>query len=237
MEAFRLTLTFEEVTYTRDQFRLTADGTFEEGVHLVSGKVGSGKSTLAFIASGLVLPASGCVHRMGIRKSLLSMQFPEYHTTGITLNDEIRTWGLDPEVILASTRLYGRGEQDIRVLSRGELKRLHLGCVLSADADLLILDEPFSALDCREKRVICRGITERLPGTVIICTHEQTWLPLVDFIWEIKEGTLVSCGQVPAAISRWSLAPRHIRDLLERGLVPGNISPGSVMEAACRTRE
>ncbi len=108
---------------------------------------------------------------------------------------------------------------------------------MSADADLLILDEPFSALDCREKRVVCRGITERGHGTVIICTHEQTWLPPVDFIWEMMGGTLVSYGRVPAAISRWGLAPRHIRDLLEQGLVPENISPESVMEAACRTRE
>lgn len=232
-----MALTFEDVSYTRDQFRFTADCIFEEGVHLVSGKVGSGKSTLAFIASGLVLPGTGSVHRTGIRKSLLSMQFPEYHTTGITLNDEVRSWGLAPELILASARLFGRGEQDVNVLSRGELKRLHLECVLSADADLLILDEPFSALDCREKRVICKRITERRQGTVIICTHEQTWIPPVDFIWEIKEGCLVSCGHVPAAITRWSLAPRHIRDLLDRGLVPENISPESVMEAACRTRE
>lgn len=230
-------LIFEEVSYTRDRFRLTANGIFDEGVHLVSGKVGSGKSTLAFIASGLVRPGAGVVHRTQIRKSLLSMQFPEYHTTGITLNEEVRSWGLDPEVVLNCTRLFGQGEQDIHCLSRGELKRLHLGCVLSCDADLLILDEPFSALDCREKRAICRRIAERGSGTVIICTHEQTWLPPVDFIWEMKDGALVSHGRVPGAISRWGLAPRHIRDLIERGHVPDNISPETVIEAACKTRE
>jgi energy-coupling factor transport system ATP-binding protein len=230
-------LTFENVSYMRDQFRFIANGIFEEGVHLVSGKVGSGKSSLAFIASGLVRPGAGVVHRNQIRKSLLSMQFPEYHTTGITLQEEVRSWGLDPEVILESARLSGRGKQDICVLSRGELKRLHLGCVLSCDADLLILDEPFSALDCREKRVICGRIAERNQGIIIICTHEQTWLPPVDFIWEMKNGSLVSCGRVPGAITRWSLAPRHIRELLEKGLVPGNISPKAVMEATCRTRE
>jgi energy-coupling factor transport system ATP-binding protein len=230
-------LLFEVVSFTREQFHLTADALFGEGVHLVSGKVGSGKSTLAFIASGLVQPGAGAVRHTQIRKSLLSMQFPEYHTTGITLNEEVRSWGLDPDAILASTRLSGRGEQDITILSRGELKRLHLGCVLTSDADLLILDEPFSALDCREKRAICRKIEERDHGTVIICTHEQTWLPPVDYIWEMKEGTLVSCGRVPAAISRWSLAPRHIKDLIERGLAPRNISPEAVMEATCRTRD
>jgi energy-coupling factor transport system ATP-binding protein len=230
-------LSFEDVCYTRDQFRLTANGIFEEGVHLVSGRVGSGKSTLAFLASGLVLPGGGEVHRDQIRKSLLSMQFPEYHTTGITLQEEVRSWGLDPKVILESTRLSGRGEQDLSILSRGELKRLHLGCALSCDADLLILDEPFSALDCREKRVICRRITERSHGIVIICTHEQTWLPPVDFIWEMKNGSLVSCGRVPEAILRWSLAPRHIRELVEQGHVPGNISPEAVLEVTCGTRE
>jgi ABC-type multidrug transport system ATPase subunit len=230
-------LLFEEVSYTRGQFRFTADGSFEEGVHLVSGKVGSGKSTLAFLASGLVRPGTGTVSRPGIRKSILSMQFPEYHTTGITLNDEVRSWGLDPEELLASTRLPGRGSQDVSALSRGELKRLHLGCVLSGDADLLILDEPFSALDCREKRVISKRISERGQGTVIICTHEQTWLPSVDFIWEMKEGALISCGKMPEALSRWTFAPRHIRGLIERGQVPRNISPEAVMEAACRTPE
>ncbi len=232
-----MVLAFEGVSYTRGKFRLTANGIFEEGIHLVSGKIGSGKSTLAFLASGLVQPGAGTVYRTGIRKSLLSMQFPEYHTTGISLNDEVRSWGLDPEIILASCRLLDHWDQDIRVLSRGELKRLHLGCVMSADADLLILDEPFSALDCREKRGLCNRIAERRHRAVIICTHEQTWLPPVDFIWEMENGCLVSCGRVPAAISRWSLAPRHIRGLLEQGLVPENISPDAVIEVACKTRE
>ena len=232
-----MALIFDGVRYNRDPFHFIADGIFEEGVHLVSGKVGSGKSTLAFIASGLVRPETGFVKRTGIRKCLLSMQFPEYHTTGITLSDEIRSWGLDPAPILASVRLSGRGEQDIRVLSRGELKRLHIGCILSDDADLLILDEPFSALDCREKRVICRKITERGHGTIIICTHEQTWLPPVDFIWEMENGSLVSCGRVPDAFSRWRHTPRHIKDLIERGLTPGNISPEALLEVSCGTRE
>jgi energy-coupling factor transport system ATP-binding protein len=232
-----LALILDGVGYRRDKFGFTAHGVFGEGIHLVSGNVGSGKSTLACIASGFLRPETGSVQRIGIRKSLLSMQFPEYHTTGITLNDEIRSWGLDPEPILAATRLQGRGEQDIRFLSRGELKRLHLGCVLSDDADLLILDEPFSALDCREKRIICRRITERGHGTIIICTHEQTWLPPVDFIWEMENGSLVSCGPVPEALFRWSHVPAHIRDLLNHGLVPGNISPEAVLEVSCRTRE
>jgi len=232
-----VTLILENVRYKRERFRLLADGVFDEGVHLVSGKVGSGKSTFALIASGLVLPGEGFVRKDGIQKCVLSMQFPEYHITGITLHDEIRAWGLDPEPILAATRLTGRGEQDIRVLSRGELKRLHLGCVFSDDPDLLILDEPFSALDCREKRTICRRINERGHGITIICTHEQTWLPYVDFIWEMEKGTLVSCGRVPAALSRWRYAPRHIRYLLDQGLAPGNVSPKAVLEATCKTRE
>lgn len=232
-----VTLALEDVHYTRGSFTLRATGVFEKGTHLVSGKVGSGKSTFAAVASTLVRPDGGSVQRSGSRKSILSLQFPEYHTTGITLDDEIRSWGLDPRTILESTSLEGRGEQDIMVLSRGELKRLHLGCVLSSDADLLILDEPFSALDCREKRGVCRRIAERQAGIIIICTHEQTWLPSVDYIWEMNEGMLVSRGSVPGALSEWGLAPPHITALLEKGIVPENISPEAVLEAACRTRE
>jgi energy-coupling factor transport system ATP-binding protein len=230
-------ISFNDARYNRGEFRMHAEGVFTEGTHLVSGMVGSGKSTFAHLMAGFIRPVSGTITREGISRTLLSMQFPEYHTTGISLNDEVSSWGIDISGTLEIARLKGCGSDDITSLSRGELKRLHLACVLSVDADLLILDEPFSALDCCEKKRISKKISERDQGIVIICSHEPLWLPDVDFIWEIQAGTLVPRGKVPLAIPRWSLAPKNIRALLERGIVPGNISPGALMEAVCRTRE
>jgi energy-coupling factor transport system ATP-binding protein len=230
-------LVFNNVSYTRGIFSMAADGTFTHGTHLVSGIVGSGKSTFALLSAGFIRPFSGSVTREGIQRVVLSMQFPEYHVTGITLDDEIRSWGLDIPVTLETARLGARGGDDIAALSRGELKRLHIACVLSVETDLLVLDEPFSALDCCEKKIISEKINSRKHGIVILCTHEHLWLPEVDYIWEIKEGVLRSRGRVPEAIARWEMAPKNIRDLTGRGITPWNVSPRAIMEALCRTPE
>ena len=230
------TLTFEKVSFTRSGFRLDIDGTFGPGIHLVSGRVGSGKSTFSLLAAGLISPSSGEIRREGLSRSVLSMQFPEYHVTGISIADEIRSWGLAVPGILGSSRLTGRENDDIATLSRGELKRLHLSCVLSAGADLLVLDEPFSALDCTEKKSLSDAIAGYGEGIVIICTHEPLWLPDVNYIWELQDGAMKSCGKVPLAITRWGIAPGHIRNLLKHGTTPENISPRALMEARCRTR-
>jgi len=230
-------LTFEKVSYTRSGFRLDAEGIFGPGIHLVSGRVGSGKTTFALLAAGLISPVSGEIQRDEVSRTILSMQFPEYHVTGISVGDEVRSWGLEVTGILKRVRLSGRDKDDVATLSRGELKRLHLSCVLSACADLLVLDEPFSSLDCTEKKFFSSEIAGHGKNIVIICTHEPLWLPEVDYIWEIQDGTLTFCGEVPGAITHWNLAPEHIRDLIVNGKNPGNISPRAVLEARCRTRE
>jgi energy-coupling factor transport system ATP-binding protein len=230
-------LVFDRTVFYRKGWYLEADGQFLPGVHLVSGKIGAGKSTLSLLAAGLLSPEKGSVKRNGIRSVMLSMQFPEYHVTGSTLAAEIRSWGLDPDDILESAGLLGYGEKDPFRLSRGELKRLHLHCVLSCQWDLLILDEPFSALDCREKKEVCQRIDAKTGGIVIICTHEQRFFPHVDVIWEIKGSTLVRTGELPHALTRWSHAPARIRQLVERGIIPENISENDILEASCRMHE
>jgi energy-coupling factor transport system ATP-binding protein len=230
-------LSFDRVRYARGGFELGADGVFGPGIHLVSGRVGSGKSTFALLAAGQLSPVSGKVSTGEISRTIVSMQFPEYHVTGITVGDEVRSWSQELSGVLGMVRLAGRENDDIATLSRGEMKRLHLSCVLSAGADLLVLDEPFSSLDCTEKRFFSSEIAGHRSGIVIICTHEPLWLPDVDYIWEIRGGSLIPLGEVPGAIPAWDLAPGHIRDLVADGRIPENISPRAVLEARCRTRE
>lgn len=212
-----------------------ADGSFSEGFHLVSGDVGSGKTTLAQVLAGLLVPASGTVARDGIMSVMLSFQFPEYQVTGLTVREECESWGVDPGDVLTDIRLHGRDALSPLKLSRGELKRLHLACLLSRTYDLLILDEPFSSLDCSEKERVCRQLSERKTGITIVFTHEQQTFPRVDYIWEIVNGRLVSRGRVPDALSSWQHAPELVRRLLAAGKSPENIAPGDLVEAACRT--
>jgi energy-coupling factor transport system ATP-binding protein len=228
-------LVFDDVVFRRQGWSLRASGTFCPGTHLVSGPVGSGKSTLAMLASGLLAPAAGEVRRMGIGSTMLSLQFPEYHITGQTLAGEVASWGLNPESILLDAGLQGRENEDPAWLSRGELKRLQIACALAVPRDLLILDEPFSSLDCREKETLCRKLSTGPAGITLLFTHEPWYLPRVDEIWILESGRLGALGQTPGAIARWSGAPDHIRHLIASDNIPANISPDDVEEAICRT--
>jgi len=229
-------LQLEDVSIRRGAFALRCSGTFGAGVHLVSGPVGSGKSTLALLLAGLLTPDSGTVRRSGISSALLSLQFPEHHVTCSTVAEEVRSWGLAPERILAGAGLADRAEDDPLRLSRGELKRLNLACIIARDPDLLLLDEPFSALDCAGKRLACRAIEARKEGITVIFTHERTVLPRIGTLWEMERGALTPRGDVPDAIRRWRHAPPYLEYALEQGARPANIALEDVREALCRIR-
>ena len=175
------------------------------------------------------------MRRPGIASAMISFQFPEYHVTGSTLSEECRSWGFDPQVILESIRMEDKGDKDPLTLSRGELKRLHLACVLQKQYDLLILDEPFSSLDCGEKQRACAAISRQCHGITILFTHEQSVFPAVDRIWEIRDGALHDNGPLPDALSRWTGIPPLVQRLVREGKIPKNITPDDLLEAACRT--
>ncbi|MBT8507818.1 hypothetical protein AZH53_05220 [Methanomicrobiaceae archaeon CYW5] len=230
-------LILDGVTLARKNWKLSAEGAFQEGIHLISGRVGSGKSSLAQAIAGMMAPTSGSILFRDIERHTLSMQFPEYHTTGHLVRDEIRSWGLEPERICMEAGLQGREYERSFALSRGELKRLHMSCILAGKRDLLILDEPFSTLDPEWKRRICRKLYSHHPPITLIFTHEQAVLPRVDYLWEIHEGHLHNRGKVPEAIPSWRGAPRYIEEALRRGVVPENITVEDTQEALCRMHD
>jgi len=227
----------EGVTFRRGAFTLTCSGVFGEGVHLVSGRVGSGKTTLALLLAGLVRPPEGTVTRDGISSLTLSFQNPEYHVTEATVGAEVSSYGADPAEVTALCGLADRREDDPFTLSRGELKRLHLACVFTRAYDLLILDEPFSSLDCVQKKRVCTLVNERKGGVTVIFTHERQVLPQVDYLWEVEDGQVVCLGRVPDAIPAWRHAPPYLRYALDAGVVPENIRFQDAMEALCRTHD
>lgn len=220
----------------RDHWSLSASGIFDEGVHLVSGDVGSGKSTLALMIAGLFPLSGGYIDRHEIKSIMVSPQFPELLITGITVAEECTSWGIVPEEILEDIRLIKRKMESPHSLSRGELKRLHLACVLARNYDLMMLDEPFSSLDCQEKASLCTRIGKKTQGVTIVFTHEQYFLPRVDRIWEIVDGVLVDCGRPPDALLNWHHIPPLIKRLIDLGSWPDNISLDDLQEAACRIR-
>jgi len=230
-------ITLNHVYAVRDHWTLSASGTFDNGVHLVSGEVGSGKSTLALLMAGLFPVSGGNIENEDITTRMLSLQFPELHVTGLSVAEECASWGVAPAEILDAIGLAEKKELSPLSLSRGELKRLHLACVLEKDYDLLLLDEPFSSLDCEEKVKLCTRIGQKSQGITVIFTHEQYILPRVHRIWEITEGMLVDCGTPPGAFTNWRHLPPLIKKLTALGSRPDNISPDDFLEAVCRIRE
>jgi energy-coupling factor transport system ATP-binding protein len=210
-----MTLVLEKVTIKRGSLTLEAHGTFDEGIHLVSGRVGSGKTTLALVMAGLLPPSSGRVVLRDFASCMLSLQFPEYQITGLTIAEECASWGIDPKKVMAFAGLGQEiGTNPLR-LSRGELKRFHLACVLLKKYDLLLLDEPFGALDCRQKELLCSRLSRHPSGITVIFTHEQEFLPRIDYRWEIIDGELI-----------------HLKKpLLKNGDLPRSINSDGLPEA------
>jgi energy-coupling factor transport system ATP-binding protein len=117
------------------------------------------------------------------------------------------------------------------------LKRFHLACLSLRDWDLLVLDEPFSALDCQEKRRQCRAIGQNRKGIVLVFTHEQHILPRTDYLWEINEERLDFLGRLPDAVRIWRHPPAPLKQLRDTGVIPANLTEEDLLEAACRTRD
>jgi osmoprotectant transport system ATP-binding protein len=106
-------------------------------------------------------------------------------------------------------------------LSGGQRQRVGIARALAADPPVLLMDEPFGALDPitrAELRAEFRGIQSRLHKTVVIVTHDMTEaFALGDRVGVLEEGALVA-WDTAAAVSR-SGDPR-VRRLLDAGGPP-----------------
>ena len=76
-------VSLDRICITRGNFSLAADGTFDKGVHLVSGAVGSGKSTLALCLAGMLPPERGTIQRSG-----LNIMDPAFDASTFSKNKE-----------------------------------------------------------------------------------------------------------------------------------------------------
>jgi ABC-type multidrug transport system ATPase subunit len=147
---------------------------------LVTGPNGSGKTTLLRVLAGLTAPTSG------------SLEAPERSRIGYLGHDPLVYRELTPlENLGLFARLYripeGRervgmllerfGLWDVRrervsTFSRGMAQRLGLCRVLLHDPELLLLDEPFNALDADGAALLDRTLEELTERTLVVATHD-----------------------------------------------------------------
>lgn len=154
---------------------ISADGiVFEEGIHLISGRVGSGKTSFA-----------RRLYESEPEHSVWLFQEIEHHITGRTLAKELASWGVSGTEAAFSLVPKLDFSRDPFSLSRGELKRFLLACILASPADCLILDEPYASLDTEAKAQLTCLLQSR-GGTIILFSHETPELSAV--LWRMEGG-------------------------------------------------
>lgn len=137
----------------------------------IMGASGIGKTTLLRIIAGLDTDFSGNIEKSG--KIAYVFQEPRlFPALTVKENVEIVGGTNDSKDILSMLELDGCENMMPNELSGGMKMRLSIARALYSDADIYLMDEPFSALDDETKNRIVPKIFAFLKGkTVIIVSH------------------------------------------------------------------
>ena len=218
-------IVFDRVRYTRPPAGLVLDDvdlTVESGsVLALVGRSGAGKSTMLRLINGLLFPQGGRVLvrgrattgwnllelRRGIGYVLQEVGLFPHLTVAenIAIVPSLLKWeparlssrvremlelvGLDPAVYAS---------RSVRELSGGQRQRVGVARALAADPPLLLMDEPFGALDPVTRSELhreFRDIQARLRKTIVIVTHDMAEaFALADTIGVLADGRLAAFG-------------------------------------------
>ncbi len=226
LEMVRKGLSNEEIKNKTRQVVGVRDTNFtvEEGeTFVIMGLSGSGKSTLLRCINRLIKASAGQIFIDGrdvltmpakeleeLRKRKMAMVFQSFallpHRTildNVAYGLEIQ--GLDREKRLAKAAqviemvgLKGWEESYPDNLSGGMQQRVGIARALAIDPDILLMDEPFSALDPlirQDMQDELLGIQEKLQKTIIFITHDlDEALKIGDRIALMKDGEIVQIG-------------------------------------------
>ena len=148
------------------------------------GASGCGKSTLLSLVAGLEAPTSGTVSTGGRRVAFMFQEpalFP-WLTAAQNVALPLRANGVGRSErrqrvgdLLDSVRLGGFADRRPHELSGGMRQRVALARALAQDAEVLLMDEPFGALDAMTRDLLhelLEGIWRRQGFSVLFVTHE-----------------------------------------------------------------
>ncbi|MDR5774657.1 MULTISPECIES: ABC transporter ATP-binding protein [unclassified Caballeronia] len=178
------------------------------------GPSGSGKTTLLGILGGFVQPTSGSVwvgerditfappHKRDIGIVFQNYALFPHMTVGENVAFSLRarrkpksTWPKKVADALAMVELAGYENRGIDQLSGGQKQRVALARAMVFEPQLILMDEPLSALDkqLRETMQIeLRRLHRRLGATIVNVTHDQREaLTMSDRVAVLKDGKLV----------------------------------------------
>ncbi|MDR6854970.1 ABC transporter ATP-binding protein [Variovorax guangxiensis] len=195
----------------------------------VVGPTGCGKSTLLNVGAGLLEPSSGTVKVFGQPLSGINTRAGYMFQTEALMpwrsalanvmlglqyrgmpNDEARALA---EQWLARVGLTGFGDRYPHELSGGMRKRTALAQVLSLDPDIILMDEPFSALDVQTRQLMENEVLELWAAkrkAVLFITHD-----LDEAIAMSDRVVVLSAGPATHPIGEFAIDLARPRDVAE----------------------
>jgi len=165
----------------------------------VRGENGVGKTSLLRLLTGLSKPDSGEVFWNGLsiakessdyHRGLLFLGHRDALKEDLTALENLQLYAAlddiplpDDKALAALWRFGLRGRECLPVncLSAGQKRRVLMARMLTRQAQLWILDEPFNALDIHAVQALQGLITEHLEqgGLVVLTSHQEVSLPYV----------------------------------------------------------
>ena len=181
----------------------------------ILGPSGSGKSTLLSLISGIEGCDSGEIKidgkditKLPISKRGISMVFQDFSLfPGLNTKKNIeygmkeknsRKRDQKTEELLNTIGLPGYGKRKVTTLSGGEAQRVALARAIASEPDILLLDEPLSALDAplrKKLRGSIRAIHDAFSTTMLYVTHDrEEAFAISDKILIMKDGKIEAYG-------------------------------------------
>ena len=208
------------ITLPRKNFDLVINTEFSSGITGIYGPSGSGKTSLFQVIAGLVKPKSG---RVAINYRTV---FDNERKINATVADRsigyvFQEGRLFPHLTVEKNLLYGfKNKEDNLIsyrdvvkllnlgkllkskpsqISGGERQRTALGRALLSSPEVLLLDEPFSALDAQLRNQILPflyKIHQQVRIPILVVSHDiSDLLKLTDRLFLIKEGRCMGHGK------------------------------------------